>query len=151
MARPLDTGFHDSLADTVSYSSVFRTVKAVVEGPPCNLLEAVAQSVASRILAEYDVEAVKITLKKPAAPIGGSILDYAAVQVMRADSSRVTRYPRCVRHIGQLSAEPRPEPRSPRFVPTIHRKSGQTDTGRSHPQSHGLSPRTSGSDSDNWS
>ncbi len=82
--RDLSTpGSTDSLADTVSYSSVFRTVKAVVEGPPRNLLEAVAQSVASRILAEYDVEAVKITLKKPAAPIGGSILDYAAVQVMR--------------------------------------------------------------------
>ena len=76
-------GSTDSLSDTVNYSSVFRTVKSVIEGPPRNLLEAVAESVASRILAEYDVEAVKVILKKPAAPIGGSILDYAAVEVMR--------------------------------------------------------------------
>ena len=76
-------GTSDELVDTVNYSRFYSAVKEVMEGPSLNLLEAVAQTIATNILERYPVESAMVRLKKPEVPIKGSILDYAAVQIYR--------------------------------------------------------------------
>ncbi|XP_057512973.1 dihydroneopterin aldolase 1-like isoform X1 [Actinidia eriantha] len=46
-------GKSDKLSDTISYTEIYRIVKDVVEGPPHNLLESVAQLIASTTLTKY--------------------------------------------------------------------------------------------------
>ena len=77
-------GATDRLEDTVSYSHIYRTVRAVMEGEPRNLLESAAQAIADRVLAEFPVEAVSVTVKKPNPPVRGSSIQLAAVQIHRA-------------------------------------------------------------------
>lgn len=76
-------GESDDLTDTINYSRFYQAVKDVMEGPSLNLLEAVAQRIASNILERQPVQSVMVRLKKPEVPIKGSILDYAAVQIYR--------------------------------------------------------------------
>jgi dihydroneopterin aldolase len=80
LSKPGET---DRLPDTVSYTHLYRTVKTVLEGQSKNLLEAIAHSIAHRVLAEFPVAAVQVTVKKPHPPIQGSTIDYAAVDVYR--------------------------------------------------------------------
>lgn len=77
-------GQTDHLEDTVSYAHLYRSVKEVLEGQAQNLLESLAHSIAHRILGQYGVAAVKVTVKKPHPPIKGSVVGYAAVQLYRA-------------------------------------------------------------------
>ena len=76
-------GASDLLEDTVNYAHLFRAVESVVEGESKNLLEATAQAIASKILAEFPVLAVRVCLKKPRPPIRGSVIEYAAVEIYR--------------------------------------------------------------------
>lgn len=76
-------GKSDNVNDTVSYSHLFRVVKEVIEGPSRDLLETVAEEIAGRILGSFDVEAVRVAIKKPEVPIKGSVLSYAAVEITR--------------------------------------------------------------------
>ena len=76
-------GISDDLDATVNYVEVYQSVKSVVEGQPRKLIEAVAEEIAVNILDEYDVEAVKVKVKKPEVPIKGSILKYASVEIFR--------------------------------------------------------------------
>jgi len=80
LTKPGET---DSLEDTVNYAHMFRAVQSVVEGESKNLLEATAQAIASRILTEFPVQAVRVCLKKPRPPIRGSVMEYAAVDIYR--------------------------------------------------------------------
>ena len=81
-------GVSDDLADTVSYSDVYKLVRRIVEGEPRNLIEAVAEAVAGHILAGFPpVSRVTVTVRKPEAPMKGSQLDAAGVRITR---SRVT-------------------------------------------------------------
>ncbi len=81
-------GRSDDLADTVNYADVYRTVKDVLEGPSRKLLENVATAIAELVLSAHDVEAVRVRVKKPEAPIKGSVLDYAGVEIFRESSPR---------------------------------------------------------------
>jgi len=76
-------GRSDDLSTTVNYSSVFKIAREVVEGQPCNLLEAVAERLAAAILARFGVEAVRVRVRKPWAPVKGSVLDWVAVEIAR--------------------------------------------------------------------
>ena len=77
-------GERDDLDETVSYSEVYRLVRQVVEGEPRNLIESVAEAVASAILDRFPrVERVEVTVRKPEAPMKGSMLDAAGVRIMR--------------------------------------------------------------------
>ena len=80
-------GHTDRLEDTVSYSHIYRTVRAVMEGEPRNLLESAAQAIADRVLAEFPVDSVSVTVKKPNPPVRGSSIELAAVQIRRTRSS----------------------------------------------------------------
>ena len=80
LSRP---GMTDHLADTVSYTHIYRQVQQVVEGESKNLLEALAGSIAQRILDSFPVESVQVTVKKPLPPVKGSVIEYAAVEIIR--------------------------------------------------------------------
>ena len=77
-------GRSDELGDTVSYSEVFRLVKEIVEGPRRKLLENLAETIAERVLQGFDVDAVRVRIKKPEVPMKGSILAHAAVEILRS-------------------------------------------------------------------
>jgi dihydroneopterin aldolase len=76
-------GLSDDLADTIHYARLFKLVKEILEGPSRKLLENVAETIASRVLAEYPADVVRVMLKKPEAPIKGSVLSYAGVEITR--------------------------------------------------------------------
>ena len=80
LSRP---GMTDHLADTVSYTDIYRQVKQVVEGESKNLLESLAGSIAQQVLDSFPVESVQVTVKKPLPPVKGSVIEYAAVEIVR--------------------------------------------------------------------
>jgi dihydroneopterin aldolase len=83
-------GRSDDLADTVSYSGVYKLVRRIVEGEPRNLIEAVAEEIATTILAEFaPVRRVTVTVRKPEAPLKGAMLDAAGVRVVRSRTDGV--------------------------------------------------------------
>lgn len=81
-------GETDRLEDTVSYSHVYRAVRNVMEGEPRNLLESAAQAIAERVLTDFPVDAVSVTVKKPNPPVRGSSIELAAVQIHRTREER---------------------------------------------------------------
>ena len=80
-------GRSDNLADTVSYTQLYRVAQAVMEGPPINLLEAAAETIAQRTLDQFPVKAVRVQVRKPRPPIRGSSIDHAAVEIYRSKPS----------------------------------------------------------------
>ena len=83
LARP---GASDRLEDTVSYTLMYRIAKSVIEGDSRNLLEALAQDIANRLLDELPLAGVQVRVKKPAPPVKGSAIRYAAVEIYRRRS-----------------------------------------------------------------
>jgi dihydroneopterin aldolase len=78
-------GQSDNLADTVSYSAVYKLVRRIVEGEPRQLIEAVAEEIAAEILTEFPpVQHVTVTVRKPEVPMKGSMLDAAGVRITRS-------------------------------------------------------------------
>lgn len=75
----------DRLDNTVSYTHLYRAVKAVMEGEPRNLLEAAAGAIADRILGQHpQIDAVRVRVQKPRPPIKGSVIEAAAVEIYRS-------------------------------------------------------------------
>jgi dihydroneopterin aldolase len=78
-------GQSDDLTDTVSYSAVYKVVRGIVEGEPRQLIETVAEEIATAILTEFlPVERVTVTVRKPEVPMKGSMLDAAGVRITRS-------------------------------------------------------------------
>ncbi len=75
-------GETDALEDTIDYSAVYEEVKKLVEGKEFNLLEALAEKIAERMLGRGLVQVVTVKIKKPWAPIPG-ILDFVGVEIRR--------------------------------------------------------------------
>lgn len=82
-------GAADRLEETFDYGKAYQAVRAVVEGPRHRLLEALAETIATCLLAEFPAEAVLVRVKKPAAPLPGP-LDYAGVEVLRRRAASST-------------------------------------------------------------
>ncbi len=80
LARP---GASDRLEDTVSYTRMYRIAKSIVEGASRNLLESLAQTIADQLLAELPLAGVRVRVRKPAPPVKGAIIEYAAVEIYR--------------------------------------------------------------------
>ena len=77
-------GKSDDLQKTVNYADVFAETRAVVEGEPFTLLEAVAERIAEVLFGKHPlIERLRITEHKPYAPIPGKFAD-AAVTLRRA-------------------------------------------------------------------
>lgn len=76
-------GKSDQLSDTVDYPQILSVVEKIVGGEPKNLIEAVAEEIAEKILRYFDkVESLKVTLHKPFAPLKIKYSD-AAVSIFR--------------------------------------------------------------------
>jgi len=81
-------GQSDDLADTVSYSAVYKVVRGIMEGRSRQLIEAVAEEIAAAILTEFPLVArVIVTVRKPEVPMKGSMLDAAGVRIRRSRSA----------------------------------------------------------------
>ena len=77
-------GETDNLEHTVSYVDVYDICKEVIEGKPYKLIEAVAETVASRILSQYEgqVMGCRVEIIKPDPPIPGHYKE-VAVEIVR--------------------------------------------------------------------
>lgn len=77
-------GETDNLEHTVSYVGVYDICKEVIEGKPYKLIEAVAETVASRILSQYEgqVMGCRVEIIKPDPPIPGHYKE-VAVEIVR--------------------------------------------------------------------
>jgi dihydroneopterin aldolase len=67
----------DELADTVDYGSLAEGLAAVIAGPPCNLIETVAERLMAVCLRDPRVGSATVTLHKPSAPIPLTFADVA--------------------------------------------------------------------------
>jgi dihydroneopterin aldolase len=80
--RPAGTS--DDLTKTVDYSEVHRMTRGIVEGPPVQLTETLAERIAATTLDEHpEVEAVKVKVAKPHVRLEDTVLAGSAVEVLR--------------------------------------------------------------------
>ncbi|MGH2457833.1 MAG: dihydroneopterin aldolase [Chloroflexota bacterium] len=77
-------GRSDDLSRTINYSQVYKVIRDVVEGPPLNLIEAVAERIAEVVLSQTAAAAVKVRVTKPWAPVKGMVAGEVAVEISRA-------------------------------------------------------------------
>ena len=80
-------GTTDNRDDTVSYTHLYRVVKEVMEGEAKNLLETLAEAIASRALGSFPLLAVKVRVTKTRPPIKGAVITGASVEIYRAKDS----------------------------------------------------------------
>jgi dihydroneopterin aldolase len=67
----------DQLSATLDYSTLASRAAQIVGGQPCNLIETVAARIANDVLADQRVQAVEVTVHKPAAPLALHVTDVA--------------------------------------------------------------------------
>ncbi len=80
----IPAGMSDRLTETVSYAEVVEEATKVFETRRFKLIEAAAHAVGSAILARFArVEAVRVTLHKPHAPIAAIFDDVGVVIAIR--------------------------------------------------------------------
>ncbi|WP_342470670.1 dihydroneopterin aldolase [Ureibacillus sp. FSL K6-3587] len=81
-------GETDDLQYTVNYVEVYELCKSIMEGKPYQLIEAVAETIASTILEKYEgqVFGCKVELVKPDPPIPGHYKE-VAVEIVRGHYS----------------------------------------------------------------
>ncbi|OCS92234.1 dihydroneopterin aldolase [Caryophanon latum] len=79
-----EAGKTDDLNKTVSYVGVYELCKEIIEGTPYKLIEAVAETIATRILADYEgqVFGCRVEIIKPDPPIPGHYKE-VAVEITR--------------------------------------------------------------------
>lgn len=79
-----DAGISDNLNDTIHYGEVYELVKQIMEGPPKQLIESLAEEIAQKLLQTYPaLDSCVITLTKPNPPIKGHYRN-VAVEIMRS-------------------------------------------------------------------
>lgn len=77
-------GRSDDLSQTVDYGQVHQRAKEIVEGPPVNLTETVAERIAAAVVEEFPaVEAVRVRVAKPHVRLGDTMLAASAVEIVR--------------------------------------------------------------------
>ncbi|OZU89549.1 dihydroneopterin aldolase [Virgibacillus indicus] len=79
-------GETDNMNDSIHYGQVYETVQEIVEGEAKNLIEAVADSIAAKLLASFDLlHACRVKVIKPDPPIPGHY-ESVAVEIYREKS-----------------------------------------------------------------
>ena len=76
-------GTSDDPEKTIDYGELYRIAREVVEGDSVNLIETLAQRIADGVHDAYEVSGVWVKVSKPGAPIDGSVLGSAAVEILR--------------------------------------------------------------------
>lgn len=77
-------GRSDDLSKTIDYGVIFSIANDVVGGTPRQLVEAVAEDLAARLLRDTPARAVRVRIAKPHPPIAGAVLDDESVEIERA-------------------------------------------------------------------
>ncbi len=67
----------DDLRDTVDYGTLSTKVRAIIEGEPVDLIETLAQRIATECLQDPAVQWAEVTVHKPDAPIEATFADVA--------------------------------------------------------------------------
>lgn len=75
-------GIADDLRLTINYAEVYAVIKHLVEERRFNLLEALAEAIATAILQQFPIARITVNLRKPSAPVPG-IFDYVEVAIVR--------------------------------------------------------------------
>ncbi len=76
-------GKSDALTDTIDYTAVYAAVKEITEGKPFQLLEALAEMIADRILSmDGRIAEVTVRVRKPSAPMKGP-MDFVQIEITR--------------------------------------------------------------------
>jgi dihydroneopterin aldolase len=83
-------GTDDDLAATIDYGPVYAIVQRIVDGPSMQLLEALAEAIATALLADLDATEVVVRIRKPAVRLAGP-LDFAGVEIRRGRPDPATR------------------------------------------------------------
>ncbi|HEY2794424.1 MAG TPA: dihydroneopterin aldolase [Micromonosporaceae bacterium] len=74
LAKPAAT---DEVTDTVHYGELADRLVAIITGPPVNLIERLADRLASACIEDARVVAATVTVHKPQAPIAHEFADVA--------------------------------------------------------------------------
>lgn len=77
-----EAALHDDISRTVDYDQIYTEVGEIVEKSSFNLIETLGETIANKILDNYPVAAVDITVYKPKAPVSGEF-EYFAVKLIR--------------------------------------------------------------------
>ncbi len=79
-------GLGDDLADTVNYGEIGAAALARIEGEPFDLIERLAEVIASDALRHSEVDEVTVTVHKPQAPVGVPFGDVTVRIVRRREA-----------------------------------------------------------------
>ena len=85
-----EAGQSDRLDATINYSSAWKSIREIVEGPPFDLIEALAEKIAERLLSDTNARAVRVRVGKPWAPVKGMAAGGVAVEILRARDNAIT-------------------------------------------------------------
>ena len=77
-----NAGKYDTLADTIDYESVVNLLIDIATKEKFKLIEALAEKIVAEILIRFDIEAIRLTIKKLKPPIHNPIT-YFAVEIYR--------------------------------------------------------------------
>ena len=78
-----EAGKNDDLTKSVSYADVYEIIKDITENKKFNLIEALAENIASEVLEKFTlINQIMVRVKKPEAPVSG-MFDYFAVETRR--------------------------------------------------------------------
>ena len=79
-----DAALSDRLEDAIDYRDVAQTVREVSDGHAFQLLEALAAAVADAVVERFEVDRVRVRVRKPSP--AGIPAEYAAATVERASA-----------------------------------------------------------------
>ncbi len=75
-------GLTDDLTKGVSYADVYKLVEDIATKNTFKLIETLAETIAKEVLKNFDIESIKVLIKKPQAPIPGKF-DYVGIEIER--------------------------------------------------------------------
>jgi 7,8-dihydroneopterin aldolase/epimerase/oxygenase len=78
-------GLSDDVSLTADYRAAFDICRSVIEGPSRDLIETLAEEIATRLLAEYEpvaIEEAVVRVRKPEVALPGR-LDWSGVEIRR--------------------------------------------------------------------
>lgn len=78
----------DDLRDTLDYGSLVASVKAAVETEPVDLIETLAQRIATICLTDGRVEWTRVSVHKPDAPIDATFADVTLTITRKQEGTR---------------------------------------------------------------
>ncbi|HHZ19376.1 MAG TPA: dihydroneopterin aldolase [Firmicutes bacterium] len=76
------TGRTDDLEYGINYVDLYQLVREIVEERSYNLMEGLAEAIASEVLSNYPMAEVTVAVRKPQPPAGG-LMDFFGVKITR--------------------------------------------------------------------